>query len=52
MNADDQSGAEKAAGLNEPAIVKAAASASETLMSIAGQDLHFEVEYSAVDDDN
>lgn len=50
MNATDQSGAEKAADLNEPAIVETTASASETLLNIAVQDLHFEVEYSVADD--
>jgi hypothetical protein len=50
MNANDQSGAEKAANLDEPAIVETTASASEALLNIAGQDLHFEVEYSVADD--
>jgi hypothetical protein len=50
MNANDQSGVEKAASLNEPAFLETTASASETLLNIAGQDLHFEVEYSVADD--
>ena len=50
INNKEQSGAEKAANLNEPATVETAYSVSETMLSIASQDFHFEIEYSVADD--
>ena len=46
----EQSGAQKAANLNEPATVETTCSVSETILNIAGQDFHFEIEYSVADD--
>jgi len=42
--------AEKAANLNEPAIVETTSSVSETVLEVASQDFHFEMEYSVTDD--
>ena len=42
--------AEKAANLNDPAIVETTSSVSETVLEVASQDFHFEMEYSAADD--
>jgi hypothetical protein len=50
INNKEQSGAEKAASLNEPAKVETTCSVSETILNIAGQDFHFEIEYSVADD--
>jgi hypothetical protein len=50
INNKEQSGAKKAANLNEPATVETTYSVSETILNIASQDLHFEIEYSVVDD--
>ena len=50
INYKEQSGAEKAANLNEPATVETTYSVSETILNIASQDFHFEIEYSVADD--
>jgi hypothetical protein len=50
INNKDQFAAQKAANLNEPAIVQTTDSVSETVLNIASQDLHFEIEYSVADD--
>ncbi len=50
INNKEQSGAEKAVSLNEPATVETTYSVSETILNIAGQDFHFEIEYSVADD--
>ena len=50
INNKEQSGAEKAANLNEPATVETTSSVSETILNIASQDFHFEIEYSVADD--
>ena len=50
INNKDQSDTEKAVNLNEPAIVQTTCSVSETVLNIASQDLHFDIEYSVADD--
>jgi pyruvate-formate lyase-activating enzyme len=50
INNIDQSGVEKAAKLNEPATMQTTYSVSEKALSMAGQDLHFEIEYSVADE--
>jgi hypothetical protein len=50
INNKEQSEAEKAANLNEPAIVETTYSVSESMLNIASQDFHFEIEYSVADD--
>ena len=45
----EQADAEKAANLNEPAVVEMTSSVKETILNAASQDFHFEMEYSAGD---
>lgn len=46
----EQSVPDKAADPNEPAMVETSASVSETILKVAVQDFHFEMEYSVTDD--
>jgi hypothetical protein len=50
INNKEQDDAEKAANPNKPAIVKTTSSVAETILNVASQDFHFEIEYSAADD--
>jgi hypothetical protein len=49
INNQEQDDAEKTANLNEPAIVKTTSAVAETILNVASQDFHFEIEYSAAD---
>jgi hypothetical protein len=49
INNQEQDDAEKTANLNEPAIVKTTSAVAETILNVASQDFHFEIEYSATD---
>lgn len=51
INKKEHADAEKAVNLNGPAIMETTSSASETILNVAGQDFHFEIEYSVAADD-
>jgi hypothetical protein len=50
INGKEQIDAGKAANPNEPAIGETTALVSNTILNVASQDFHFEVEYSVADD--
>ena len=51
INKKEHADAEKAVNLNGPAIMETTSSVSETILNVAGQDFHFEIEYSVAADD-
>lgn len=51
INKEEHTDAEKADNLNGPAIAETTSSFSETILNLASQDFHFEIEYSVAGDD-
>ena len=51
INKKEHADAEKAVNLNGPAIAETTSTVSETILNVAGQDYHFEIEYLVAGDD-
>ena len=51
INKKEHADTEKTVNLNGPAIAETTSSVSETILNVASQDFHFEIEYSLAGDD-